>query len=65
MCRKKHLISPQWLRDIKAKNRPFYKFFKPKLAYGFHRDLHKFATSSMDVSDGILIDLKKLIGSSS
>ena len=30
MCRKKDLKSPQWLRDIKARNRPFYKFFKPK-----------------------------------
>ncbi len=30
MCRKKDLVSPQWLRDIKAKSRPFYKFFKPK-----------------------------------
>ena len=30
MCRKKDLRSPQWLRDIKAKDRPFYKFFKPK-----------------------------------
>ncbi len=30
MCRKKDLVSPQWLRNIKAKSRPFYKFFKPK-----------------------------------
>ena len=39
------------------------QYFKPKLAYGFHRELLKFASSSMDVSDGLLIDLKKLIGS--
>ena len=38
------------------------KYFKPNLAYGFHRELFKFATSSMDISDGLLIDLKKLIG---
>ena len=30
MCRKKDLKSPQWLRDIKGRKRPFYKFFKPK-----------------------------------
>ena len=38
------------------------KYFKPKLPYGFHRELLKFASSSMDVSDGLLIDLKKLLG---
>ena len=27
---KKYLKSPQWLRDIKTKKRPFYKFYKPK-----------------------------------
>ena len=30
MCKKKDLKSPQWLRDIKGRKRPFYKFFKPK-----------------------------------
>ena len=30
MCRKKDLRSPQWLREIKAKKIPFYKFYKPK-----------------------------------
>ena len=30
MCRKKDLKSPQWLREIKAKKIPFYKFYKPK-----------------------------------
>ena len=30
MCRKKDLKSPQWLRDIKCRKRPFYKFYKPK-----------------------------------
>ena len=30
ICRKKDLKSPQWLREIKIKERPFYKFFKPK-----------------------------------
>ena len=36
------------------------KYFKPELAFGFHRDLFKFANSSMDISDGLLIDLKKI-----
>ena len=30
MCRKKDLKSPQWLREIKTKRLPFYKFYKPK-----------------------------------
>ncbi len=30
MCRKKDLKSPQWLREIKVRKLPFYKFFKPK-----------------------------------
>jgi len=30
ICRKKDLRSPQWLREIKAVKRPFYKFYKPK-----------------------------------
>ena len=38
------------------------KYYKPDLAYGFHRDLYKFASASMDVSDGLLIDLKKMLG---
>ncbi len=38
------------------------RYFEPKLAFGFHRELSKFANSSMDISDGLLIDLKKLIG---
>ena len=30
MCRKKDLKSPQWLREIKARKIPFYKFYKPR-----------------------------------
>tara|TARA_B100000029_G_scaffold435899_1_gene450189 strand:+ start:562 stop:1377 length:816 start_codon:yes stop_codon:yes gene_type:complete len=30
ICQKKFLKSPQWLRDIKTKKRPFWKFYKPK-----------------------------------
>jgi len=28
ICQKKFLKSPQWLRDIKIKKRPFWKFYK-------------------------------------
>ena len=30
ICQKKNLRSPQWLRNIKIKKRPFWKFFKPR-----------------------------------
>ncbi|MDC0903565.1 hypothetical protein OAS21_03795 [Pelagibacteraceae bacterium] len=30
ICKKKYLKSPQWIREIKAIKRPFYKFYKPK-----------------------------------
>jgi beta-1,4-mannosyl-glycoprotein beta-1,4-N-acetylglucosaminyltransferase len=30
ICQKQFLKSPQWLRDIKTKERPFWKFYKPK-----------------------------------
>jgi len=30
ICQKKYLNSPQWLRNIKTKKRPFWKFYKPK-----------------------------------
>ena len=30
ICQKKYLKSPQWLRDIKTKKRPFWKFYKPR-----------------------------------
>lgn len=30
ICRKKDLRNPQWLREIKARKMPFYKFYKPK-----------------------------------
>ena len=31
ICQKKNLKSPQWLRSIKIKKYPFWKFYKPKL----------------------------------
>ena len=30
MCLKKHLKSPQWLRNIKTAKPPFWKFYKPR-----------------------------------
>ncbi len=30
ICKKKYLKSPQWIRDIKARKLPFYKFYKPR-----------------------------------
>jgi beta-1,4-mannosyl-glycoprotein beta-1,4-N-acetylglucosaminyltransferase len=30
ICQKKNLKSPQWLRNIKTKKRPIWKFYKPK-----------------------------------
>ena len=30
MCRKKNLISPQWLRNLKFKKYPFWRIDKPK-----------------------------------
>ncbi len=30
ICKKKYLKSPQWLRDIKTKKRPFWKFYRAK-----------------------------------
>ena len=31
ICKKKYLKSPQWLRDIKTKKKPFWKFFSKKI----------------------------------
>ena len=31
ICKKKFLKSPQWLRDIKTKKKPFWKFFKKNI----------------------------------
>tara|TARA_Y100001970_G_scaffold65522_1_gene83858 strand:- start:8243 stop:9196 length:954 start_codon:yes stop_codon:yes gene_type:complete len=50
--------------NIKTENKNYFieKYYKPNLAYGFHKDLQRFATSSIDISDGLLVDMKKLIG---
>lgn len=43
-------------------NNIYYKkqYFEPKLPALFSKNLNKFASSSIDISDGLIIDLKKL-----
>ena len=31
ICQKKYLKSPQWLRNLKFKKKPFWKIFKKKI----------------------------------
>ena len=55
ICVKKYLKSPQWLRDIKTKKRPFWKFYKarePQLIMdgGWH---FSFLKNSIDISKKI------------
>ena len=55
ICQKKYLKSPQWLRDIKTKKRPFWKFYKarePQLIMdgGWH---FSFLKNSIDISKKI------------
>lgn len=49
---------------LSSNNKNYFirKYYEPNLAYGFHKELFKFANSSIDLSDGLLIDLKRLIG---
>ena len=42
ICQKKYLKSPQWLRNLKAKKKPFWKIFKIKF-------------SLLIMADGILV----------
>jgi len=37
------------------------KYFLPNLPFALHKHLNKFANSSIDISDGLFADLKKLI----
>ena len=75
MCRKKDLKSPQWLREIKAKKLPFYKFFKPKFdkyiynggwhfssiktAEGIYKKLNSYAEQQWNTSEFKNIDIIK------
>ncbi len=57
-----YLLKKKIRTDIKLRSYFLSKFFKPDLPFGFHKELYKFANSSMDISDGLLVDIKKLIG---
>jgi len=59
ILRNKFKLSP------KLKNYFLDRYFKPDLAFGFHKQLFKFANSSMDISDGLLVDLNKLSNNNS
>ena len=37
------------------------KFYCPNLPYKIYKKIHKFANTSMDISDGLIIDIRKLI----
>ncbi len=37
------------------------KFYCPNLPYKIYKKIHKFANTSMDISDGLIIDISKLI----
>ena len=37
------------------------QFYCPKLPYNIYKQIHKFANTSIDISDGLLADMKKLI----
>ena len=74
VCQKKYLKSPQWLREIKTKKRPFWKFYKakePQLIYdgGWHfsflkkpediaKKIKAYSHQEFDISD--FIDEKKI-----
>ena len=45
----------------KLKNYFINKFYSPNLPYKIHKHMHKFANTSMDVSDGLNSDMIKLI----
>ena len=39
----------------------FKQFYCPNLPFKFYKELHKFANTSMDISDGLISDMNKLI----
>ena len=47
--------------NSKLKNYFITKFYCPNLPYKIHKHLHKFANTSMDISDGLISDMIKLI----
>ncbi len=55
------VIKKKLLVNSKLKKYFINKFYCPVLPYKFHTKLHRFANTSMDISDGLLSDMKKLI----
>ena len=47
--------------NLKQRNYFINKYYKPDLPYNFYKFILKFANSSIDISDGLIEDLKKLI----
>ncbi len=47
--------------NSKLKNYFLNKFYRPDLPFKTFRYLHKFANTSMDISDGLISDMEKLI----
>ena len=47
--------------NSKLKNYFINKFYCPNLPYKIHKQIHKFANTSMDISDGLISDMIKLI----
>ena len=47
--------------NSKLKNYFITKFYCPNLPYKIYKHIHKFANTSMDISDGLISDMIKLI----
>tara|TARA_B100000287_G_scaffold426403_1_gene474254 strand:- start:543 stop:1502 length:960 start_codon:yes stop_codon:yes gene_type:complete len=47
--------------DYKFKKYFINRFYCPKIPYKFYKEFHKFANTSIDISDGLISDLNKLI----
>ena len=63
ICKKKYLKSPQWLRDIKIKKKPFWKIFKKDIQLiengGWHFSFLK--TQNLLKKKLLLIHIKNII----
>ena len=47
--------------DSKLKKYFINQFYSPNLPFKIYKHMHKFANTSMDISDGLFVDMKKLI----
>ena len=55
ICQKKYLKSPQWLRDIKIKKKPFWKIFDKKIQLISNGGWHfSFLKSPNSIKDKII-----------